>query len=186
MKTRARGRDVDPERFAEPRGQGRGRSTVRMAARQSEKIFDYYAQGFTIPQIATALGVTRLAIQLVIRKPEFKERFAQFQTQRREAIVNRLEASAETAAVSLLRTARGGETDPQTGKLVPIDPRIADVQIKASEAILDRAGFPRATRSTVSTTVTGAVRTGPNVSDEDMERLRALLGGADIHSDEEA
>lgn len=164
-------------RYQDPRSKyGSGRSTIKMAQAQADKIFDYVVQGFTLPQIATQLGVTRPAVSVVTSSADFRERVRQFNDARRDAIRQRLEAAGETAALSLLRVARGGERDETSGKFVPVDPRVAEVQIKASDSILDRVGFTKVARST--TTVVGAVRTGGDVSDEDMERLRALLGEA--------
>ena len=183
---RTRGNTKTDPRYAHPKARKpspsavKDKPTQRSAVKQTDRIFDYYVQGFTTPQIANATGLTRPAVVTVIQAPAFRERVEQFRTARREAVAHRLESASETAAVALLVIARGGERDEKTGQMVPIDPRVAEMRIKASDSILDRGGFPKATRglltTTSSTVVTGAVRTGDGVSDEDMERLRALLG----------
>lgn len=127
------------------------------------KIIDLAVSGLTVQQIATQLDMSPRMVGVVINSPPvqheiavrrkaFEEDFDQKQAERESEVAGILQSSSNIAAKTL------------TGLLLSSNEAI---KFKSAEAILDRTGHPRTSRS-VSETAGGTVI---NINTEDLTLL---------------
>lgn len=163
----ARRKGMVSTRAAKPKGDPQGDAGRR------ERVFELKVQGFSVQQIARQLGCSMETVKRISLKPDFVEEVAQFRDERRDAIGHRLETAADTAAISLLTTARGRIRNAD-GSETPIDPAVAREQTRAAQLILTTVGFTTTRVKTVSAPQEVITRSGPAVSDAEMARLQRL------------